>query len=46
MPVTSAVVTALEALWGQNLRANPILDAIDLAALSQALMSGIGRAPS
>lgn len=46
MPVTAAVVTALEALWGRDLRANPILDAIDLAALPHGLQSGIGRAPS
>ena len=44
MPVTAAVVTALEALWGRDLRANPILDAIDLTALPRALQEGFGRA--
>ena len=44
MPVTSAVVTALEALWGRDLRANPVLDAIDLASLPRGLWEGIGRA--
>ena len=44
MPVTAAVVTALEALWGRDLRANPVLDAIDLASLPRGLREGIGRA--
>ncbi len=30
MPVTEAVVTALEALWGRDLRANPLLEGLTL----------------
>ncbi|MBR0656752.1 NAD/NADP octopine/nopaline dehydrogenase family protein [Plastoroseomonas arctica] len=32
MPVTDAVVTALEALWGRDLRANPLLEGLRLGA--------------
>ena len=28
MPVTDAVVTALETLWGRDLRANPLLEGL------------------
>lgn len=43
MPVTEAVVTALESLWGRGLRDNPLLDAIDLARLPALLREGVGR---
>lgn len=33
MPVTEASVTVIETLWGQGLRANPLLEGLDLAAL-------------
>ncbi|MES2711163.1 MAG: NAD/NADP octopine/nopaline dehydrogenase family protein [Pseudomonadota bacterium] len=32
MPVTDAVVTALEALWGRDLRANPLLEGLSPTA--------------
>ncbi|WP_376097389.1 NAD/NADP octopine/nopaline dehydrogenase family protein [Roseomonas sp. CCTCC AB2023176] len=44
MPVTAAVTTALGALWGADLRANPLLDALDLSRLDDDLRDGIGRA--
>jgi opine dehydrogenase len=44
MPVTGAVVTALEALWGRDLRRNPLLDTVDLANLPRLLRDGVGRA--
>ena len=44
-PVTEGVTTALEAIWGRDLRANPLLDALDLARLDDALRDGIGRGP-
>jgi opine dehydrogenase len=44
MPVTGALVTALEALWGRDLRRNPLLDTIDLADLPRLLRDGVGRA--
>lgn len=43
MPVTDAVTTALEAVWGRDLRTNPLLDALDLTRLDEALRDGIGR---
>ena len=43
MPVTAAVVTALEVLWGRGLRENPLLDAIDLGRMPALLRDGIGR---
>ena len=43
MPVTEAAVTALEALWGRDLRRNPLLDALDPRTLDAALARGIGR---
>ncbi|PZW44907.1 opine dehydrogenase [Humitalea rosea] len=43
MPVTEAVVTSLEALWGRDLRTNPLLHALDPARLDAALEHGIGR---
>ncbi|WP_426956499.1 NAD/NADP octopine/nopaline dehydrogenase family protein [Muricoccus radiodurans] len=43
LPVTDAVVTALESLWGRDLRANPLLDALDPAGLDAALARGVGR---
>lgn len=44
LPVTDAVVTTLEALWGRDLRENPLLDALDLARLPVLLRDGVGRA--
>ncbi|MCR0981670.1 NAD/NADP-dependent octopine/nopaline dehydrogenase family protein [Roseomonas populi] len=43
MPATEAVVTALEALWGRGLRANPLLEGLDPATLDGALAQGYGR---
>jgi opine dehydrogenase len=43
MPVTEATVTALEVLWGRNLRRNPLLDPLVSKALDSALRHGIGR---
>jgi len=43
MPVTEAVVTTLEALWGRELRSNLLLQALDPSTLDAALESGIGR---
>jgi opine dehydrogenase len=43
MPVTDAVVTALEVLWGRELRRNWVLDRLDLATLQEQLARGIGR---
>ena len=43
MPVTEAVVTALETLWGRDLRRNPLLDPLDPAGLDAALAHGFGR---
>ena len=43
MPVTAAVVTALEALWGRDLRRNPLLEGLDPAGLDAALAEGCGR---
>lgn len=37
MPVTAAAVTVIETLWGRGLRANPLLDGLDLADLPAAL---------
>jgi opine dehydrogenase len=43
MPVTEAVVTTLEAMWGRGLRDNPMLEAIDLSRLPALLRDGVGR---
>jgi opine dehydrogenase len=43
MPVTEGVVRTLEALWSRELRANPMLEALDLAALPRMLAEGVGR---
>jgi opine dehydrogenase len=43
MPVTEAVVTALEALWGRGLRRNPLLDPLVAESLDAALRHGFGR---
>jgi opine dehydrogenase len=43
MPSTEATVLVLEALWGRDLRANPLLDALEGAALYAALSEGFGR---
>lgn len=40
MPVTEATVTALEVLWGQGLRDNPLLAGLDLSDLPTALAAG------
>jgi opine dehydrogenase len=45
MPVTEAVVTSLEVLWGRGLRDNPLLDGLDPATLDASLARGIGREP-
>ncbi len=43
LPVTGAVVLALETLWGRDLRTNPLLARLDPRALDAALEHGIGR---
>ncbi|MGG5810820.1 NAD/NADP octopine/nopaline dehydrogenase family protein [Falsiroseomonas sp. CW058] len=43
MPVTDGVVRTLEALWGRDLRRNPMLDALDLRDLPRLLAEGAGR---
>jgi opine dehydrogenase len=43
MPVTAAVVTALTALTGLDLAANPLLEGLDPAALHGAFAAGVGR---
>ncbi|MDW8397566.1 MAG: NAD/NADP octopine/nopaline dehydrogenase family protein [Acetobacteraceae bacterium] len=43
MPLTEATVAVLEALWGRDLRANPLLDALEGAATEAALSAGFGR---
>jgi len=43
MPVTASVVTALAALTGLDLAANPLLDGLDPGAFGGALAHGIGR---
>jgi opine dehydrogenase len=44
MPLTEATVAVLEALWGRDLRANPLLDALAGADLPALLRDGAGRA--
>jgi hypothetical protein len=43
MPVTEAMIRMLEALWDRELRANPMLATLDLAALPRLLRDGAGR---
>ena len=43
MPITDGMVRMLETLWRRDLRANPMLDELDLAALPRLLREGIGR---
>jgi opine dehydrogenase len=43
MPVTEGVVRTLEVLWGRDLRTNPMLAELDLAALPRLLVEGSGR---
>ncbi|WP_146217122.1 NAD/NADP octopine/nopaline dehydrogenase family protein [Falsiroseomonas bella] len=43
MPRTAATVAVLEVLWGRDLRANPLLEALDAAGLPRLLREGIGR---
>lgn len=43
MAATEATVVVLEALWGRDLRANPLLDALEGVALDAALSDGFGR---
>jgi opine dehydrogenase len=43
MPVTDGMVRLLETLWGRDLRANPMLDGLDLADLPRLLREGVGR---
>lgn len=42
MPVTEAAVRVLESLWGRDLRANPLIEGLDLADLPAALGGGQG----
>lgn len=44
MPLTEATVAVMEALWGRDLRANPLLGALDGADLPALLRDGAGRA--
>lgn len=43
MPTTGGMVRLLEVLWGRDLCANPMLEALDLAALPRLLRDGVGR---
>jgi opine dehydrogenase len=43
LPVTDSAVRMLEVLWGRDLRANPMLEALDLAELPHLLREGAGR---
>jgi len=43
MPATEAVVTALECLWGRDLRRNALTAALDPAALENSLLHGLRR---
>jgi len=43
MPLTEATVAVLEALWGRDLRANPLLDMLDAADVPALLRDGAGR---
>lgn len=43
MPVTDSTIRMLEVLWGRDLRANPMLAEIDMAALPRLLAEGAGR---
>lgn len=43
MPVTDSTIRILETLWGRSLRANPLLDELELAALPGLLRDGVGR---
>ncbi|WP_137179003.1 NAD/NADP-dependent octopine/nopaline dehydrogenase family protein [Roseomonas sp. AR75] len=43
MPVTAAMIRMLEALWDRDLRDNPMLAALDLAALPRLLRDGARR---
>lgn len=43
MPVTDSTIRMLEVLWGRDLRANPMLDELELAALPKVLKAGVGR---
>jgi opine dehydrogenase len=44
MPLTAAMVALLEALWGCDLRTNPMLAALDMDSLPALLRNGAGRA--
>jgi opine dehydrogenase len=43
MPATESTIRVLETLWGRNLRANPLLEELELAALPALLQAGVGR---
>lgn len=43
LPLTEATVAVMEALWGHDLRANPLLDALEGADLPALLRGGAGR---
>jgi opine dehydrogenase len=43
MPATDAMLRLLELAWGRDLRRNPLLDELDLAALPRLLREGAGR---
>lgn len=43
MPRTEATVTVLESLWGRELRANPLLAALEGGDLAGMLRDGLGR---
>ena len=44
MPLTEATVAVMEALWGRDLRANPLMEALEGADLPALLRDGAGRA--
>ncbi len=43
MPVTDSTIRVLEALWGRDLRSNPMLDQVPLEDLPRLLAEGAGR---
>jgi opine dehydrogenase len=43
MPATESTIRVLEMLWGRNLRANALLEELELAALPALLQAGVGR---
>jgi opine dehydrogenase len=43
LPITDGMIRLLETLWARDLRANPMLDMLDMADLPRLLVEGAGR---